>query len=112
MLSWWYATITHSLNSLKNVLIFLFLGVNRALEKNHIVDGAKLQVRKHVPPKRYPNKALIKGLSEKTSEDGLSNFLEAKTKKDVVMVDFGDEDSKKAIVTFDQSISLFVLSNI
>jgi hypothetical protein len=87
LLSWWYATIAHSLNSLKNVLIFLFLGVNRALEKSHIVDGTKLQVRKHVPPKRYPNKALIKGLSEKTSEDGLSNFLEAKTKKDVVMVE-------------------------
>jgi hypothetical protein len=103
-------SLTHQLEKCFNIIFFL--GVNRALEKSHMVDHAKLQVRKHVPPKRYPDKALIKGLSEKTSEDGLINFLEAKTKKDVVMVDFGDEDSKKAIVTFDQSIGLFVLRNI
>ena len=78
--------------------------MEKVLQKNHTVDGAKLQVKKHVPPKRYPNKALIKGFSTKTTKDGIINFLEARTKQDVEEVDFGDEDSGKAIVTFAESI--------
>jgi hypothetical protein len=62
-----------------------------------------------LPTYPYPK---VMGQVKLKYKDGLINFLEAKTKKDVVMVDFGDEDSKKAIVTFDQSIGLFVLRNI
>ncbi|CAG2200838.1 unnamed protein product [Mytilus edulis] len=80
--------------------------VDRTLQKNHTVDGSKLQVKKHIPPKRYPNKALVKGFSPKTTEDGIINFLEARTKFDVEGVDFGDEDSGKAIVTFCEAIEI------
>ncbi|XP_071137980.1 protein mono-ADP-ribosyltransferase PARP14-like isoform X2 [Mytilus edulis] len=80
--------------------------VDRTLQKNHTVDGSKLQVKKHIPPKRYPNKALVKGFSPKTTEDGIINFLEAKTKFDVEGVDFGNEDSGKAIVTFCEPIEI------
>ncbi|CAC5424296.1 unnamed protein product [Mytilus coruscus] len=80
--------------------------VDRTLQKNHTVDGSKLQVKKHIPPKRYPNKALVKGFNPKTTEDGIINFLEARTKLDVEGVDFGDEDSGKAIVTFCEPIDI------
>ncbi|XP_076078270.1 protein mono-ADP-ribosyltransferase PARP14-like isoform X1 [Mytilus galloprovincialis] len=80
--------------------------VDRTLQKNHTVDGSKLQVKKHIPPKRYPNKALVKGFSPRTTEDGIINFLEARTKFDVEGVDFGNEDSGKAIVTFCEPIDI------
>ncbi|XP_052088524.1 protein mono-ADP-ribosyltransferase PARP14-like isoform X2 [Mytilus californianus] len=80
--------------------------VDRTLQKNHTVDGSKLQVKKHIPPKRYQNKALVKGFNTKTTEDGIINFLEARTKFDVEGVDFGDEDSGKAIVTFCEPINI------
>ncbi|XP_052088528.1 protein mono-ADP-ribosyltransferase PARP14-like isoform X4 [Mytilus californianus] len=80
--------------------------VNRVLGKSNVVDGTKLQVKKHIPPKRYPNKALVKGFNPKTTKDGIINFLEARTKLDVEEVDFGDEDSGKAIVTFCEPIDI------
>ncbi|XP_071137975.1 protein mono-ADP-ribosyltransferase PARP14-like [Mytilus edulis] len=80
--------------------------VDRVLEKSNMVDGTKLQVKKHIPPKRYPNKALVKGFNPNTTKDGIINFLEARTKLDVEEVDFGDEDSGKAIVTFCEPIDI------
>ncbi|CAC5424295.1 Protein mono-ADP-ribosyltransferase PARP15 [Mytilus coruscus] len=80
--------------------------VNRVLEKSNMVDGTKLQIKKHIPPKRYPNKALVKGFNSKTTKDGIINFLEARTKLDVEGVDFGDEDSGMAIVTFCEPIDI------
>ncbi|XP_052088539.1 protein mono-ADP-ribosyltransferase PARP14-like isoform X3 [Mytilus californianus] len=80
--------------------------VETVLSKSHIVDGAKLQVKRHVPLKRYPNKALVKGFSPNTTKDGIINFLEARTKFDVEEVDYGDEDSGKAIVTFCEPIDI------
>ncbi|CAC5424291.1 Protein mono-ADP-ribosyltransferase PARP15 [Mytilus coruscus] len=80
--------------------------VETVLSKSHIVDGAKLQVKRHVPLKRYPNKALVKGFSPNTTKDGIINFLEARTKFEVEEVDFGDEDSGKAIVTFCDPIDI------
>ncbi|CAG2237686.1 unnamed protein product [Mytilus edulis] len=93
----------------KNMYVVTFENeeaVETVLSKSHIVDGAKLQVKRHVPLKRYPNKALVKGFSPNTTEDGIINFLEARTKFDVEEVDFGDEDSGKAIVTFCEPIDI------
>ncbi|XP_076078269.1 protein mono-ADP-ribosyltransferase PARP14-like isoform X2 [Mytilus galloprovincialis] len=93
----------------KNMYIVTFEteeAVDTVLSKSHIVDSAKLQVKRHVPLKRYPNKALVKGFSPNTTKDGIINFLEARTKFDVEEVDFGDEDSGKAIVTFCELIDI------
>ena len=74
------------------------------MNKAHRIDGADLTVKKHIPPKKYPNKVLLKNLSQKTSAGGLINFLEARTKKDVETVELGGDDSRKAIATFTQPI--------
>ena len=75
----------------------------------HKVDGAELQIKKHIPPKRYPSKTLVKGLSSSISKDSIINYLEARTKVDVEDVEYGSEDSSKAIVTFTDPIGRFFL---
>ncbi|VDI33877.1 Hypothetical predicted protein [Mytilus galloprovincialis] len=76
------------------------VAVERVLQKSHTVDGNNLQVKKHIPPKRYPNKALVKSFNPKTTEDDIINFLEARTTFLVEDIDFGEEDTGNAIVTF------------
>ncbi|CAG2248583.1 unnamed protein product [Mytilus edulis] len=80
--------------------------VNTVMEKTHRIDGAELHVKKHVSPKRYRNKVLVSGLNDNTSTDRLMLFFEAKAKTDVETVLLGEEESRKAIVTFAENIDI------
>lgn len=54
----------------------------RVAERGHVLDGVNLMTSLYVPPKpppSYPDKVLIKGLKPTTTEDGLFNFIEAKS---------------------------------
>ena len=95
---------------LEFVIIIVFDGiisaVQAALKKDHKVDGATLLVKTYKPPKTYPNKILVKGISQDTTTDALTNYLEARTKEEVVELEFNDAMSRIAIVTFRDSIGL------
>ena len=80
------------------------LGVINALKKKHKVENSILSVRRHIPPKKYPNKVLIKEIPEDVSGELLCNHIEAKTKLDVEKVELSEEDPGKAILTFTTNI--------
>ncbi|CAG2202964.1 unnamed protein product [Mytilus edulis] len=80
--------------------------VSVIFKKEHKVDGAVLHVVEHVPPKYCKNKALITGLNAKSSKDNVTNFIEARTKQDVASVEFGDEESGTAIITFSKPVDI------
>ncbi|CAC5391546.1 unnamed protein product [Mytilus coruscus] len=67
--------------------------VSVIFEKEHKVEGAV-------------NKALITGLNVKSSKDNVTNFLEARTKQDVASVEFGDQYSDSAIITFTKPVDI------
>ena len=79
--------------------------ISELLRKSHKIEGATLSVQIYTPPKCYPNKVLIKGINPQTSDDNLSNFLEARTKEDVNNIEFSNRESGKAIVTFGNTAS-------
>ncbi|XP_076115863.1 protein mono-ADP-ribosyltransferase PARP14-like [Mytilus galloprovincialis] len=74
--------------------------VSVIFKKEHKVEGAVLHVEEHVAPTYCKNKAMITGLNAKSSKDNVTNFIEARTKQDVASVEFGDEESGTAIITF------------
>ncbi|OPL33590.1 hypothetical protein AM593_08321, partial [Mytilus galloprovincialis] len=88
----------------KNMYLVTFEGNEVIFKKEHKVDGAVLHVVEHVPPKYCKNKALITGLNAKSSKDNVTNFIEARTKQDVASVEFGDEESGTAIITFSKPV--------
>lgn len=64
----------------------------------------ELTVRQYQPPKpipMYPNRVLVKGLNPETSEDGIRNYLEAKSGEDVIDVTYGQEEGT-VLVTFEE----------
>ncbi|XP_062615772.1 N-myc-interactor-like [Saccostrea cucullata] len=79
--------------------------VRRVLQREHRVDGATLQVKLYQPPKpvpMYQDRVLIKGFNPETSEDGLINFLEAKSGEDVKDVVYGQMEGTAIIVIFEE----------
>ena len=69
---------------------------------NHIIQQTKLTVSlktavKKTPPD--PCRLHIKGLSDKTTADGLMSFMKVASGLDVLNVDFGTQNN--AVVTFD-----------
>ncbi|XP_052088544.1 uncharacterized protein LOC127725533 [Mytilus californianus] len=80
--------------------------LDRGLDKKHFTEGARLQVKKHIPPTTYPNTALVIKINSKTTHVELINFLETRTKLDVEEVYFADKDSHKAVVTFSGPIDI------
>ncbi|XP_052088002.1 uncharacterized protein LOC127725187 [Mytilus californianus] len=74
--------------------------VQRVLDKNHIIDGEKLQVQRHSPVRFYQNKVLVKGFTSQTTTYDIINFMEARTKLNVRNIEVVEKDTKNAIVTF------------
>lgn len=71
-----------------------------------------MTVKQYQPPKPipiYPNKVLIKGLNLETSEDGIRNYLEAKSGEDVIDIKYGQEEGT-VLVTFDELKGLLQLN--
>lgn len=84
--------------------VYIFKAAKRVIEKTHKLDGAELTVKRYQPPKpipMYPYKVLIKGLNPETTEDVISNFLEAKSGEDVIDVTYGQEEGT-VLVTFEE----------
>ena len=68
----------------------------------HIIDQTELTVSLRPPVKKLPPdpcRLHIKGLSEKTTADGLMSFMEVASGLDVLNVDFGTQNN--AVVTFE-----------
>ena len=79
----------------------------------HIIDKAALTVSLRRPVKKLPPdpcRLHIKGLSEKTTPDGLLSFMEVASGLGVLNVEFGTQNN--AVVTFDGTpgIKLFSFS--
>lgn len=58
------------------------------------------------PPKpvpMYSNKVFITNISEKTTKDGLENFLEAKTNITPASIEYGELEGT-ALITFEEDI--------
>ncbi|XP_053390662.1 protein mono-ADP-ribosyltransferase PARP14-like [Mercenaria mercenaria] len=68
--------------------------------KSHLVQEHTLRVMLYVQPPAYENKLLIKGLSEKTTKEGLEHYLEATACLQPVSISFSDHDDDIALVTF------------
>ena len=76
--------------------------MDAVLQKSHVLDGSKLNVRKHIPPQAeatYPKQVFVSGFSIKTSEESFSNYLEARSRVDIDKIIYGDIEST-AIVIF------------
>ncbi|XP_061194487.1 protein mono-ADP-ribosyltransferase PARP14-like [Saccostrea echinata] len=83
--------------------------IENVLRKRHKIDGTAIQVCRYVPPPppkpvpMYPNKVFIKNISEKTTKDGLENFLEAKTSITPTSIEYGEIEGA-ALVTFEEDL--------
>ncbi|XP_056006137.1 uncharacterized protein LOC130050337 isoform X2 [Ostrea edulis] len=79
------------------------------LRKKHKIEGTAIEVCRYVPPPppkpvpMYPNKVFIKNLSDKTTKDGVENFLEAKTSTTPTSIEYGELEGT-ALVTFDENL--------
>lgn len=101
----------------------VFTVIEQVLKKNHRINGTAIEVCRYVPPPPlkpvpvYSNKVLITNINEKTTKDGLENFLEAKTNITPVSIEYG-ELKGTVLITFEEdigeleSVSLYVLSRL
>ncbi|XP_062600984.1 protein mono-ADP-ribosyltransferase PARP14-like [Saccostrea cucullata] len=88
--------------------------IEQILNREHKIDGAILEVKLYQPPKPipvYPDRVLVSGFKEGTSEDLLTNFFEAKTGKDVESVVF-NQDQEMAMVIFKELIDFTKLEEV
>ncbi|KAL3864768.1 hypothetical protein ACJMK2_006424 [Sinanodonta woodiana] len=72
----------------------------------HKVEGQLLEVKLYIPPPPrpiYDDRVLLTGFTSKVTQDGLTNFLEAKTGLTPVKYVYG-EDEGKVIITFQETI--------
>ncbi|CAC5399477.1 unnamed protein product [Mytilus coruscus] len=93
----------------KNIYLLTFeseSAVDKIVGKTHKIDGALLDVRKYVPPDRYPNKVLVKDIKSTVTKEGLINYMEGRTKFDVDDVNFSESDPSTAVVTFCQDVQI------
>ncbi|XP_056006116.1 protein mono-ADP-ribosyltransferase PARP14-like isoform X2 [Ostrea edulis] len=83
--------------------------IENVLHKKHKIEGTVIEVCRYVPPPppkpvpMYPNKVFIKNLSDKTTKDGLENFLEAKTNITPNSIEYGELEGT-ALITFDENL--------
>lgn len=78
------------------------------LKKKHIIDETAIEVCR-CPPKPAPtcsNKVFLSNISEKTTRDGLENFLEAKANVIPVSIEYGTLRGT-ALITFEEDIGQF-----
>ncbi|CAG2228086.1 PARP10_14_15 [Mytilus edulis] len=93
----------------KNIYLLTFeseSAVDKIVGKTHTIDKALLEVRKYVPPDRYPNKVLVKDIKSTVTKEGLINYLEGRTKFDVEDVNFSESDPSTAVVTFCEDVQI------
>lgn len=84
--------------------MYTFSAVDKIVGKTHTIDNTLLEVRKYVPPDRYPNKVLVKDIKSTVTKEGLINYLEGRTKFDVEDVNFSESDPSTAVVTFCEDV--------
>ena len=83
--------------------------IDTVIRKKHKIAGKPIEVRRYVqlsPPKpvpTYSNRVFIENISEKTTKDGLENFLEAKTNILPVGIEYGELEGT-ALVTFEEDV--------
>ena len=83
--------------------------IDTVIRKKHKIYGKAIEVRRYVPPPppkpvpTYSNRVFIKNISEKTTKDGLENFLEAKTNILPVGIEYGELEGT-ALVTFEEDV--------
>ncbi|XP_063405420.1 protein mono-ADP-ribosyltransferase PARP14-like [Mytilus trossulus] len=93
----------------KNIYLLTFeseSAVDKIVGKTHTIDKALLDVRKYVPPDRYPNKVLVKDIKSTVTKEVLINYMEGRTKLDVDDVNFSESDPSTAVVTFCEDIQI------
>lgn len=82
-----------------------FKGARGVVNKKSItLDKAKLKVKLKQPVKELPidtRRLMVKGLSEKTTSDGLRDYMEVVSGVDVLAVEFGEQG--RALVTFNET---------
>ena len=78
-------------------------------KENLTLDKAKLTVTLRKPPKKLPvdiKRLFVKGLSEKTTRDGLESFMEVASGLEVSDIQFGEQGC--ALVEFKETYSTLV----
>jgi hypothetical protein len=87
----------------------VFAVIENVLQRKHKIDGTPLEVCRYFPPPppnpvpMYPNKVFITNLNDRTTKDGLENFLEAKTSITPTSIEYGELEGT-ALVTFDRNL--------
>lgn len=72
------------------------------------LDDAKLKITIRKPVKELPidtKRLLVKGLSDKTTRDGLQSYMEVVSGEEVLSIEFGQQGS--AAVTFGETYGKF-----
>ena len=92
------------------IYIFSFIVVDAVIQKSHVFDGSELNVRKHIAPQAeatYPKQVFVAGFSIKTSEEAFINYLEARSRKDVDKIIYGDIESTAIVIFKEQPGRLY-----
>ena len=84
-------------------------GARGVLSKRSLTyDGANLAITLKQPPRELPidtKRLLVKGLSDKTTQDAFQCYMEVVSGVDVLKVEFGGEAC--AVVTFNEAYGKF-----
>lgn len=87
-----------------------FLGARGVVDKGGLtLDNAQLKVTIKQPVKKPPidtTRLAVKGLSDKTTSDGLQSYMEVVSGLEVLSTEFGQEGC--ALVTFNETYGKFV----
>ena len=84
--------------------------MDTVIQKNHVLDGSELNVRKHIPPQAeatYPKQVFVSGFSIKTSEESFSYYIEARSRIDVDKIIYGDTESTAIVIFKEQPGRLY-----
>ena len=84
-------------------------GARGVLSKKSLTyDGANLTITLKQPPRELPidtKRLLVKGLSDKTTQDAFQSYMEVVSGVDVLKVECGGEEC--AVVTFNEAYGKF-----
>ena len=90
---------------ISTILFVYSKGAQRVANKGNLVlDNAELKVTLRKPVKKLPidtTKLLVKGLSEKTTKDGLASYVEVVSGLEVSDIEFGEQGC--ALVIFSET---------
>ncbi len=87
-----------------------FSGARGVVDKGILtLDNAQLKVIIKQPVKKPPidtTRLLVKGLSDKTTSDGLQSYMEVVSGLEVLSIEFGEEGC--ALMTFNEAYGKFL----